>query len=392
MRQLISVLIFCLLIISCKKSDTDELVYPEPLPTYFTQQGNIGNFDHSTICSISNNLLFCGNTTNNITVLRTTKTGDLLQRKDIYAGYMSVAHAIAELPSGELFICGTTARNYNLAKVEILLVKTTSSGDTIWTKTYGGAEDDYGDQIIATTDGNLLIGGSSNSYSSDVFNDIQLTKINPNGDLIWSKTYSDPDQETLFHLLQLKKGGYLVSGTNEDNGNARQAYILKTDADGNKLWDKKIGPADGRWAFCTIELPTEQLLICGMHTVNGYGQILLIKTDQSGNTLWTKEYGLATITEEAYSLKANLDGSLTVIGSSYDVTTMNNDVFILKVDETGKELVFKTFGGAQSDKGINLLKDSNDDNIITGTTFSYGNNASSGNIFLTRTNVDCVFQ
>lgn len=353
-----------LLVFACDKNKTEP---SDNKPTYFTFIGDIGTNDNSTVESIDNNLIICGNSGNEISLIKISKTGNIIWRNDFSAGNMSTASALSEIENKDIFVCGQTFRNWDTSRSDILLVKTNAQGDTLWTKTFGGAEKDYGNNIIKTSDGNILIAGKTESFGAGSKGDIYLIKVNYNGDTIWTKVYADPNQEVPFHLLETKNGEYLVTGTNEDNDNPREIYLLKVDGNGAKLWDKKIGPPTWKWGYSTIELPNDDLLICGQHTIGeGYSQVLVVKTDKVGNTIWEKEYGEDNLSEKGYSIKQNNDGTFTITGSSYDVNTTQDDIIVLKIDQDGNQSWFKKFGSSKSDWGMNLIKEINDDNIITG--------------------------
>src|SRR5690554_4345901 len=365
MRKILPIILTLVLLSSCKK-DEKEKSSVQTTPTYFTFDGKIGTNDNSTIASNDNNLIICGNSGNNISIIKITKTGNEIWRNDFDAGNMSEAYSLVQTSNDDLFICGSTFRNSSNTGQDILLVKMNSSGDTIWTKTYGGNESDYGNNIISTSDGNLLIAAKTESFGAGAFGDIYLLKINFNGDTLWTKSYPDQDQEVPFSLLETSDGGYLVTGTNEDNSNDRGLYLLKVNSDGEKLWDKTFGAGLWKWGFSTIELANGDLLTCGQHTTSGYSQVLVLKTDNQGNAIWEKEYGEDNLSERGNSIKENNDGTYTITGSSYDVNTMQDDIIIFKIDQSGNQDWFKKFGSAESDWGVNLIKDTNDDNIITG--------------------------
>jgi hypothetical protein len=391
-KQIVLFVFIAILLVSCKKENEDPATVTQPGPTYFTFSGELETNDNSTLVSFDNNLVSCGNYKDNICILKISKSGNQLWRKDFYAGSGSIASAIAESDDHDLFVCGRTARNQMTSRGDVLLIKTNSNGDTLWSKIYGGIKDDFGCQIIKSNDGNMVICGFSYSYTTSYICDIYLIKVNADGDTLWTRTYPDPDQETPFHLMQTQNGEYLVTGTNEDNGQHRELYLLKTDANGNKIWDKKIGPPTWKWGFSTIELSNGDLLTCGRHSTSGFSQVLLVKTDLLGNEYWEKEFGAEDLSEEGNSMKQNSDGTFTITGSSYDMNTMKYDIVLLKVDQNGNQTWFKKFGGSDSEWGLNLIKDANDDNIITGTTFSYGTGSSDGNIFMTKTDNDGNFK
>jgi hypothetical protein len=383
MKQLAIFILTVWVVVSCK-NDSTPTPEPEPEPNYFTFAGQIGINDNSTVVSYDNNLIIYGNISSKLSILKITKSGTEIWRKDFAAGNMSSGKSIVEDSNHDLFICGATNRNYSVSRQDVFLIKANSTGDTIWTKTYGGTESDYGQCIITTSDGNILIAGKTESFGAGSFGDIFLVKVNSNGDTIWTNSYSDQDQEVSFHLLETQNGEYLITGTNEDSSNPRELYLLKVSSNGAQLWNKKIGPADWKWGFSTIELSNGDLITCGEHTTSGYSQVLLVKTDNLGNEIWEKEFGEINLSEIGYSIKQNSDGTFTITGSSYDVSTMRLDIILLKVDQSGNQLWLKKFGSSSDDSGENLLKDNNDDNLITGNY--------NGNIFFTRTDNNGKFK
>ncbi|MDD5571132.1 MAG: hypothetical protein PHD97_08245 [Bacteroidales bacterium] len=380
MRATIITILILVILSSCKKDKDNQPPKNDGdtnIPTFLTFNGHIGTNDNSTLISYDSNLVICGYSDTNICILKISKSGNQIWRKDIYAGYNCQASAISESLNHDLYICGRTSRNYSISSYDVLLIKTNSIGDTIWTKTYGSKKEDYGFQIINTKDGNFLIGGISYSDTTTAFCDIYLIKVNTNGDTIWTRTYPDSDQEIPFHLLETQNGEYLVTGTNEDNSQPRELYFLKVSGNGTKLWDKKIGPATWKWGYSTIELPNGDLLTCGQHTTNGYSQVLLLKTDDLGNEYWEKELGATDLSEIGNSIKQNADGTFFITGASYNVSTMYYEIILLKVDPNGNQLLLKKIGSSSNSNGLNLLKDINDDNIITGNL--------NGSIFMTKT-------
>lgn len=382
MKQITFITLAAILLVSCKK-DNDSMPSPLPQPNYFTFSGQIGTNDNSTIVSNDNNLIICGNTGYNISILKVSKTGTLLWRTDFNAGISSSASGIVEI-SGDIFICGKTSRNNSITKSDILLIRANSLGDTIWTKTYGGVDADYGANIVATSDGNILISGRTESFGAGSFGDIYLIKVNTSGDTLWTASYPDQDQEVPFHLMETQNGEYLVTGTNEDNSQYKELYLLKVGTTGQQLWNKKIGPPTWKWGFSTIELVNGDFLTCGRHTVNGYSQVLLVKTDNIGNVIWEKEFGLNNLSEDGNSIKQNSDGTYTITGTSFDILTSQTDIILLKIDQNGSLLWSKKFGSPSNDSGVNLIKDNNNDNIITGNY--------NGNIFFTKTDNNGVFK
>jgi len=367
---------------SCKKDPEDPII-TDPKPIIYSFQGEIGANANSTIISMDNNLLICGNTPGGICILKISKTGSQIWRKDYNTGDGSSASGIAQSGNQDVFICGSTYRNEIISKADVLLIKTTSSGDTLWTKTYGGSKDDFGSYIISTFDGNLLICGISRNSTFDAFGNIFLIKVDTNGNTLWTRTYVE-DQEIPFHVLQTQNGEYLVTGTIHDTTSIRKMYLLKVGDDGIQNWSRKIESTRARWALSTVELPNGELATCGLIDTDGLDQISLVKTDDKGNVIWEKEYGEDYLSEKGSAIQVNADGTFIITGHSFENHSGQTGIVLLKVDENGDQLIRKDFGFAFIDYGRNILKDNNDDNIITGQY--------NGGIFMTRTDNNCVFK
>jgi hypothetical protein len=113
MQQLTIFILIIILLTSCKK-DKNITSTPKQQPNYFTFTGQIGTNDNSTVVSPDNNLIICGNTGSNISILKISKTGNQIWRKDFYAGSNSSASSIIQTPNQDFFICGSTSRNYSI--------------------------------------------------------------------------------------------------------------------------------------------------------------------------------------------------------------------------------------------------------------------------------------
>ena len=363
MRIYLIILLFGITFFSCDKEKPDPT---DNEPTFYLFPGYIGNSNQSAVKSNDDNILICGYQGIDVILLKVSKNGDEIWRSSFDPGKNSTATALVQTNNNEIFICGNTDRNEQESDIDILLVKTDAQGDTLWTKTYGGPENDYVSNIIYTSDGNILISGKTESFGAGSWGDFYLVKVNPNGDTLWTKSYSDPDQEVPFHLLETMAGDYIITGTNEDY-EPREIYLVKVGLNGEKLWDRKIGPPIWKWGSSTIALSNLELMICGKVSIgDGYSQVLVVKTDSQGNTIWEKEYGIENLNEQGMCLKQNIDETFTISGSGTNSETRYKNMVLLKIDQEGNELWSQNFGSEGADLAWNLLKDSNDDNLVVG--------------------------
>ena len=366
---------------SCRKAE--EAIPTENLPSYYTFSGLIGTNDNSTIVLNDNDIVICGNTNKGASILKISNQGKQVWRKYFSNSNPNFISGIVQAPNQNYFLCGSILKDNSTSNWDMWLIKTNSGGDTVWTKTFGDSAIDYGNQIINTQDGNILLCGITRSVLSQSYPDIYLIKVDYNGDTLWTRTYPDEDQEIPFHLLETQNGEYLVTGTNIDTGQPIQLYYLKVNSSGDVIWDKKIGSADSRYGLSTIELSNGNLLTCGMQLLsNNKSRLLVEKTDNLGNVIWEKNFGDSILSGIGNSIKKNADNTFTIVGSSFE-SSGKSDIILLKFDSNGNQLLFKKFGGSENDYGKNLIKDHGDGNIITGNYY--------GSIFMLKTDRDGKF-
>jgi hypothetical protein len=112
------------------------------------------------------------------------------------------------------------------------LLKTDSLGVKKWTYEYGtGNTDEVGYGITQTTDGSLIVAGSSRSYSHNTYTSGLLLKTNPLGSLLWMNLLKD---SVILYAVNEAPGKNLIAvGAHKTNFNYDDGYILKADSAGN---------------------------------------------------------------------------------------------------------------------------------------------------------------
>lgn len=377
MKKIIPILIIIVVLSSCKKDNEVvspiQIAPPDSLPTLYTTYGGLHLNQNSTIFLNDSNLIIAGYSNKNTLVIKLAKSGEEIWRNEFYAGYSSNVFSIVQSSTNELFAYGSTRRNYTNNETDLLLVKMNSQGDTIWTKTYGGTETDYGRDIIITSDDNLLIVGMTISFGASENGNIYLVKLNFDGDTLWTHHFLNQDLKAPSSLIETLDGNYLITGYNNTQ---KGLCFLKTNSNGEKLWDKNINAGLKKYGYSTIELSNGDLMTCGEYFYEYGSKVLVIKTDSQGDEIWEKVYGGNNKSVFGNSIRQNIDGTFTIIGSAFNINPINRDIILFKIDQNGNEEWFKKFGSSETDRGVSLLKDIDDNNIITGIY--------NGSIFMTK--------
>jgi hypothetical protein len=115
------------------------------------------------------------------------------------------------------------------------LVTTDSSGTLQWSQTYGGAYDEIANALVQTSDGGYALGGLTGSNGAgDV--DYWLVKTTSTGTTQWSQTYGGSDDDEAYSLVQTSDGGYALAGFTASYGaGSYDAFLVKTDSSGNSM-------------------------------------------------------------------------------------------------------------------------------------------------------------
>ncbi|KYK20576.1 hypothetical protein AYK25_04685 [Thermoplasmatales archaeon SM1-50] len=334
-----------------------------------------------------------------------------------------IGYSVQQTTDGGYIITGETS-SYGAGNADVWLIKTDKNGNKLWSRTFGGTSDDDGRSVQQTTDGGYIIAGTTGSYGP-IACAAWLIKTNANGIEEWNSTFgeSNPNQGSFgYSAQQTTDGGYIMTGGYRLSGmGTGTIWLIKTDANGNELWNKTyvgtIGESvqqttDGGYIITAIHYysmdPTDIILIktdtngnaqwiktllplhgycgSGQQTTDG-GYIIvgtqrypifdmwLMKTDANGDEQWNKTFG-GFYNEFGNSIQQTADECFIITGDTYSYGAGGFDVWLLKTDVNGNELWNKTFGGIESDSGLSVQQTTDGGYIITGSTLSYGSGGS----------------
>ena len=218
----------------------------------------------------------------------------------------------------------------------ILCVSLLSYGQNNFFKMYSGSGYDRGEGIVQLEDSSYVVTGSSSSWgeSSQAF----LLKIDTVGNYLWSQSYGGAESEAGKRVLYNADLGFYIAGFSNSFGSGDfDAYLVKTDLNGNKLWEKTYGkPSNWERINDAIWTKDSTILMVGeVQATNGAASdILIIHADKNGDTLWTKTFG--SIGEDRANTIISVQDSLFMIGGEMFIPDSNLvKGFILKMNAAG---------------------------------------------------------
>ena len=280
---------------------------------------------------------------------------------------------IIQTSDGGYALAGNTD-SFGAGDDDFWLVKTDADGNMEWNKTYDSGWTEDPRAVIQTSDGGYALAGRI-FYSVDRYDDPWLVKTDSDGNMEWNRTYSGPLNEHRFSsLVQTSDGGYaLVGNTYMNDHPYGEFWLVKTDADGNMEWDKTYG---GEWSEdprAVIQTSDGGYLLMGDTSSFGAGSYnaWLVKTDADGNMEWDKTYGGPNYDEYAYSVIQTSDGGYALAGVGYGGLGFG-DSWLVKTNSTGHMEWDKTYGGTGNDCFNCITQTSDGGYLLAGATDSFG--------------------
>lgn len=301
-------------------------------------------------------------------LIKTDSLGEILWTKSYGGKSYSVAFSVQQTLDGGYIIVGSRC-SFGRDNEDIYLIKTDSLGDTLWTKTYGGTEDDVGSSVQQTSDGGFIIVGWTNSFGAGL-HDVYIIKTNAIGDTIWTKIIGGEKGDNALSVKVTSDGGYIVVGqTCSYRAGDPDVYLIKTDSEGDTLWSRKYGGLRSDWGTSVLETPDNGYIVIGYTLSFGASDldVYLIKTDEDGDTIWTKTYGGKEY-DGGLSVQMTSDGGYIIVGETESFGAGGKDIYLLKTDGNGNTLWTKTYGGTGDDVGTSVQVSSDDAYVITGWT------------------------
>jgi predicted secreted protein len=246
------------------------------------------------------------------------------------------------------------------AKVDdFWFVKTDAEGNMEWSKTYGESQTDDAYSLVQSSDGGFVLAGRTSSFGVRGF-DAWLIKTDSAGHPQWNRTYSTRDNDYAECLIRTSDGGYAFAGETSTYDAQSDAWMVKTDANGNVQWSRTYGGSEDDWANSVVQASDGGYVIAGGTSSYGYGSASsfdawMVKTDKDGNTQWNRAYG-GTGFDEAYSLFRTSDGGYAMAGYTDSYGASSADFWLVNTDMNGIPQWNKTYGGSQTDIAYSIIQ------------------------------------
>ena len=287
-------------------------------------------------------------------VIKIDKQGKKLWSKAYGGEDDDEANAITQ-HGKDFFFVGST-KSYGNENLSYYFVKIDAQGVADWQKSFFRAERDYyyGNDIVS--DGkNVVIAGSERhlKFMSAKINPLML-KIDGEGDRIW-RSYVYGEDEDRAKAIISTDDGYVMAGSTETFGHGDlDAYIVKLDKEGKQLWFNAFGGKEDEIAEDIIATKDGYILVGSTDSFElNYKDVYVIKTDKEGKMIWQKSYG-GHYEDEGFAITAAPDGGYVIAGRT-ETRRNGSDLYLFKIDDNGKLKWERTYGGDEEDTAHDIV-------------------------------------
>jgi len=301
----------------------------------------------------------------------------------------------------------------NTEKSNVFAAKLDPEGNHLWSKQFGDTDAQFASVLAVDNTGNVVLAGGFQGgldFGGGPLNGQSfLAKLDPSGSYLWGKAFAHQggaNSAAIDGAGNIVLTGVFGGITNfggddlQSNDGTADIFVAKFDPNGNHVWSKQFGNADGT-AATGIQIDAQgNLFLTGGFggTINfGGGPLMasssidlyVAKLDAAGNHVWSKRFGGDWYTT-GNDLAVDGAGNIALMGWFYGTVNFgqgfasegpNGDIFLAKLDAVGNELWSKRFTATTDIGGSSIAVDRGGNIMLAGTltgTTNLGGGALSG--------------
>ena len=280
---------------------------------------------------------------------------------EILTGIMEI-EAEGYIASGYVFNPAGSVSNF-------YLIRTDENGDTLWTRTFGDGTS-IGNSLEMTADGGYAIAGEWNA-GPNLTADACLIKLNAAGDTIWSKTYGGSQDEYFFRMRNTSDNGFILCGGTASFGwGDYDMYIVKTDSVGDTLWTRTFGGVEYDAAYSMWELSSGGYVVCGgIGYPTGESDMYVVKLNDEGNLCWLNFYD-NDVFDLAIDIRETSDNGLIIAGITGTPEDNTWDYYFVRTDSVGNIIWQRVYGGPDFDAPLDVIETEDGGFVIGGSSIT----------------------
>lgn len=282
------------------------------------------------------------------------------------------AYAVATRPDGELVVTGFTS-SFGAGGHDLLLLRVGADGNLSSANQYGGDGDDWGKGLIVVEDDSIVVVGGTKSNSLGSW-DLWLLEVDSAGDTVWSRTFGGADEDWGEAVAQAENGDFIAVGYTDSGGHGRRdAFAVRTNSQGDEVFSTTFGGVNDDVASDLIVTDDGGWVFIGFTESSGAGErdFWLVKVDADGEQQWQRTFG-GQANDVGSAIASTGDGGFALVGYTESYGAGDDDLWVIRTNADGEEIFSTTVGGVEPDVGRDVLIAEDGGIVVSGWTLSFG--------------------
>lgn len=248
-------------------------------------------------------------------VVKLTRDGNVLWEKTFGGSRSEGAAAVTATTDGGVVVAGSSASTdqdvvNNHGDYDIWVVKVTVDGQKEWARTLGGNSNDGARAIMAMSNGHLVVAGFMYSTNADgLLNrggaDFWICQLDGSGLPVWSKTMGGTGCDMASGITTTTDGQLVVVGSTtssdgdvQDQHGGADFWVVRLTASGTLLWTRAIGGIRNDEANGVVAATDGGVVVVGYTTKTNLGATQaaekvaywLVKFTREATVGWAQEF------------------------------------------------------------------------------------------------------
>jgi cysteine-rich repeat protein len=207
---------------------------------------------------------------------------------------------------------------------------------------------DSGAAVIETSDGNFVVAGRT-SGTTIGGTDMWAAKVNPYGNILWQKAVGGPHDDAAFDVIETSDGGLLLAGSTDswdspepNPMDGKNGWLVKLDRNLDVEWAEMLGGTNDEQINAAVEMTDGRIAFAGCFNCGTSGDVWVgLLEGTSGNLAWEERIG-NTRQDDGYGIVETSDHNLAVAGDGVDeMSFTGRQGWIIKISSSDGSLVWK---------------------------------------------------
>ena len=241
-----------------------------------------------------------------------------------------------------------------------------NQGDLLWKTLIGGEKIDKLFSGIASR-GGFAVFGLTESYGNNQ-STAWIVNLDIDGNIIWNNTYKQKAETALRSGVLAQDGDYVLAGYSDLVGdNNYDFYLLKVQPDGIMVWNKTYGGVQSEKAYSITTAVDGYVLVGEIESTTTSTDAWVLKVDEFGNTIWDNTVGGHEADSPAFVTQSN-DGGYLVAGFTFSFGQGQRDFWLFKISDRGQVLFSCTQGDAGFQEAYSVIETKGNKYVMIGWT------------------------